>query len=211
MLERHYRTLGVQPGAGAPAVRAAYRRLVRDWHPDRHRRDPDMQMLAEETLKAVNQAYREIMIYLAAHPTGAAASPAEDRVDRRQAAPHAGFPLTAGFWRRLSTALNAIIEPLRRTATPRNRQRALHPSNSGALKSSAERLSATFDRVLEEVAGKHGLRFTGNRAPNRTKNRSVRVSSGPPRHRVGPDRDRDSGPVSPVDKVGPIAPIRRKK
>jgi hypothetical protein len=59
-----YRTpwavLGVDPDASRDEVHRAYRRLVREWHPDRFADDPRLRRLAEERLKEVNAAYRAV-------------------------------------------------------------------------------------------------------------------------------------------------------
>jgi hypothetical protein len=49
--------LGVDPGAPPDVVRAAYRRLVRLHHPDRHARDPVARQQAEARLREINAAY----------------------------------------------------------------------------------------------------------------------------------------------------------
>ena len=49
----HYATLGLSPSATAEEVRAAYYRLARAWHPDRHPGDAT----ASARMVALNQAY----------------------------------------------------------------------------------------------------------------------------------------------------------
>jgi curved DNA-binding protein len=49
----HWRVLGLEPGADAPALKRAFRQLARRWHPDLNGNDPH----AEEQFKAVNEAY----------------------------------------------------------------------------------------------------------------------------------------------------------
>jgi hypothetical protein len=49
--------LGVTPGCTAAELKAAYRRLVLTWHPDRHHGDPAMHHAALERTKAINEAY----------------------------------------------------------------------------------------------------------------------------------------------------------
>ena len=51
-LARHYRTLGLRRGASAPDVKAAYRKLVRQYHPDIN---PD-EAAIEQFIK-INDAY----------------------------------------------------------------------------------------------------------------------------------------------------------
>ncbi|HEY9644457.1 MAG TPA: J domain-containing protein, partial [Coleofasciculaceae cyanobacterium] len=56
-LERHYRVLGLEPGASLEEVNQAYRDLAFIWHPDRLPKDnPRLQEKAQEKLKELNQA-----------------------------------------------------------------------------------------------------------------------------------------------------------
>lgn len=54
-LARHYRTLGLRPGSSGPELKAAYRQLVRRYHPDIN---PDKQ--AVERFIKINDAYTAI-------------------------------------------------------------------------------------------------------------------------------------------------------
>lgn len=57
----HYEVLGVAPDADAAALRAAYIRLARDHHPDRHAAAPVSQRVdAERSMQAINAAWREL-------------------------------------------------------------------------------------------------------------------------------------------------------
>jgi len=56
--------LGVAPGATQAEIKAVYRNLARECHPDRHRSDPLKRRSAEHRLREINQAYG----YLSAHP-----------------------------------------------------------------------------------------------------------------------------------------------
>lgn len=58
MLTHHYATLGLKPGATADAVKTAYRRLARRYHPDKsaqHAGDSGK-------FNAVCQAYRLVLV-----------------------------------------------------------------------------------------------------------------------------------------------------
>ncbi len=59
----YYRTLGLQPGASKKELRTAYLRLVKECHPDRFALNPEAQSLAQEKLKAVNEAYSFLRHY----------------------------------------------------------------------------------------------------------------------------------------------------
>jgi molecular chaperone DnaJ len=54
-----YEILGVKESATDEEVKAAYKVLVKKYHPDRHANNP-LEDLAEEKLRQVNQAYDEI-------------------------------------------------------------------------------------------------------------------------------------------------------
>lgn len=59
-----YVILGLDPGAPPAAVRAAYRSLVKAYHPDRHMADgtpPEFIRVAEHRMAAINGAYARIM------------------------------------------------------------------------------------------------------------------------------------------------------
>lgn len=58
--ERHYEILGLKPHASAEEVKNAYRDLAKVWHPDRFAQDPKLQQKAQERLKEINAAYKEI-------------------------------------------------------------------------------------------------------------------------------------------------------
>ena len=54
--EDYYELLGVQPNASASAIKKAYRREVRKYHPDKHEGN-DLAELAKQRLAALNEAY----------------------------------------------------------------------------------------------------------------------------------------------------------
>lgn len=57
-LAAHYATLGFPPGASLDAVRAAYRRFARLYHPDRAQvAPPEAQALAHERMTRINRAH----------------------------------------------------------------------------------------------------------------------------------------------------------
>jgi curved DNA-binding protein CbpA len=57
--ESYYDVLGVQPGASAEAIRAAYVKLALEFHPDRHQGNP-LEALAKQRLVLINQAYQAL-------------------------------------------------------------------------------------------------------------------------------------------------------
>jgi DnaJ like chaperone protein len=67
-----YVVLGVEPGAPADVVRAAYRALVKTTHPDRHMAEgtpPEFIRVAEDRMAALNAAYATITGRRGGHAT----------------------------------------------------------------------------------------------------------------------------------------------
>ncbi|MBI2571340.1 MAG: J domain-containing protein [Candidatus Schekmanbacteria bacterium] len=59
-LRRHYAELNVSPDADMKTVKAAYRRLIRQHHPDIHSGDPIKEKTATERSQRLTEAYRTI-------------------------------------------------------------------------------------------------------------------------------------------------------
>jgi len=56
MAKNPYEVLGLKPGATEDEIKAAYRELVKKYHPDRHQDNP-LGDLAEEKMREINEAY----------------------------------------------------------------------------------------------------------------------------------------------------------
>lgn len=85
MIEKAFRTLGLEPGAKADEVRAAYRRLAKLNHPDKFAYDPRRQAQATARMKEINAAYRALRPYLDGRRAPSPAPP--PRPPPRQPAP----------------------------------------------------------------------------------------------------------------------------
>ena len=62
-LAAHYRALELPYGADLGSVRAAYKRLMKLYHPDRYQ-DPEKRATATEVVKRLNAAYGELVRHL---------------------------------------------------------------------------------------------------------------------------------------------------
>ena len=65
-LHAHYKTLGVPFDSDYAVVKAAYRDLMRKYHPDRHAQDPTKERAATEMARKIALAYEAIERYLKA-------------------------------------------------------------------------------------------------------------------------------------------------
>lgn len=63
-VRRYYANLELPVGASRAEVKAAYRRLIRDYHPDKHAQDPKRAQLANELSQRLRTAYEGLMAYL---------------------------------------------------------------------------------------------------------------------------------------------------
>jgi hypothetical protein len=82
--EKWLKVLGLASGATGPAIREAYRDLVKVWHPDRFATDPRLRQKAEEKLADLNAAFAHLQNYRRPDSTAAAAS--------RSSGPSYGWP-----------------------------------------------------------------------------------------------------------------------
>ena len=57
-LRRAFEVLGLEPGVSPLRARHRYRQLLRDWHPDRHAKDPSSQASATLRTQEITEAYR---------------------------------------------------------------------------------------------------------------------------------------------------------
>lgn len=62
--DTHYRTLGLESGAGIDAVKKAWRQKMRENHPDRFSNDPVAEAKAQANAQEINRAYLELRILL---------------------------------------------------------------------------------------------------------------------------------------------------
>jgi len=59
-LKNPYEVLGIREGASEDEIKAAYRELVKKYHPDQYQNNP-LAKLAEEKLREINEAYDYLM------------------------------------------------------------------------------------------------------------------------------------------------------
>jgi len=63
-LAEYYSNLEVEYGANLETVRAAWKSLLKKYHPDLHSGDPELRATAEALTKGLNHAYRQLEKHL---------------------------------------------------------------------------------------------------------------------------------------------------
>jgi len=66
-LARHYAHLEIKPGADKEAVKSAWKRMLKKYHPDLHDADPDKRKTAEELTRRLTESYRILDKELSKH------------------------------------------------------------------------------------------------------------------------------------------------
>ncbi len=54
-----YEVLGLKPGASQEEIKAAYKKLIKQYHPDQYGDNP-LRNLAEEKMREINAAYDQL-------------------------------------------------------------------------------------------------------------------------------------------------------
>jgi len=68
----HYHTLGLPNGASLEDVKKAYRKMMRQHHPDKHSLDAAAEARAHARAQSINEAYRELTALLTGRESRAA-------------------------------------------------------------------------------------------------------------------------------------------
>lgn len=68
----YYRVLGLPSGASLDQVKKAYRKAMRQHHPDKHSLDAEAEARANDRAQAINEAYRELTALLTGRENRAA-------------------------------------------------------------------------------------------------------------------------------------------
>lgn len=216
-----FQTLGIRPGSSRARGHAAYRELVKLWHPDRYSPGSPLGELAEQNTLRANLAWKVVQPWLAADAAPQpAASPAPGRP--REIAPPPGetFPWSAALaaMARLIRACRShfpgkpvgrVLRWLVQENFPNHRPWWRYPVPTANAPGRQQRLRR-FHQVLAETLGatRTGGRSSDPGRPNRPGRSTPGTRMGSPRPSTG---TRARGPVTPVaapsaaDRIEPIA------
>ena len=62
-LDKYYQILGLNPGASEKEIIEAYKVLVKVWNPDRFKDDPQIQKIATQKIKEIDEAFKQLLIW----------------------------------------------------------------------------------------------------------------------------------------------------
>jgi hypothetical protein len=116
-----YATLGVTPDTDWKTLRARYRRLIGQWHPDRYSADATGKKVAEERTKHITLAYQTLERYRRDHGVLPPSQPALAAVGGKTPGPDAGtrFDRASSTSRAEAATADAAVEGV---AKPRPRR-----------------------------------------------------------------------------------------
>lgn len=66
-MDRYYQLLGLNPGASEEEIKEAYKRMVKVWDAERFPNDSKMQKMVNERLKEIDEAYKNLLLFLSGH------------------------------------------------------------------------------------------------------------------------------------------------
>jgi DnaJ-domain-containing protein 1 len=66
-LAQHYAHLEISPGADREAVKSAWKRMMKKYHPDLHDTDPEKRKTADELTRRLTESYRILDKELSKH------------------------------------------------------------------------------------------------------------------------------------------------
>jgi len=67
-IDKYYQILRLNPGASEEEIKEAYKDLVKVWHPDRFSDDPNIQKIATEKIKEIDEAFKQLLIWAGGPP-----------------------------------------------------------------------------------------------------------------------------------------------
>jgi hypothetical protein len=108
-LDRAYRRLDVERTTSPDALRETYRDLVRVWHPDRFRDDPELQQRAAAKLREINRAYERIQASWASSASQTTGPDPSSRSQRAVSVPRPQWTWPATLGVVLVVAVSVIV------------------------------------------------------------------------------------------------------
>lgn len=90
-LDTYYQLFALKPGASKQDLKQAYKRLAKQWHPDKFANDPANARIAEEKIKAINVAYELLQTHHVDSNGQASYTQTSTTIKTRKATPQESF------------------------------------------------------------------------------------------------------------------------
>jgi len=205
-LKKCYQRLELSPDATATEIRQAYKRLVKNWHPDKFEANTSMKAYAEERLKIINAAYD----FLCKNQSFTKTSETIKKQNRFKSTfqtsiyPYGIFRKTSLFRRQLSVSLKNILIFLKKVYQPSDSNFTSSNQTGKAASQKVQKSSKQYPDDLKESTSK-----LGNSNKKRQNGFKTIYTL---RKRYGPRPKKRTGPISEVaslDKNQAICSVRR--
>lgn len=205
-----YDILSISRDASLDDVKNSYKRLVKLWHPDQYVNFPDKRIVAEEKLKELNIAYRDIVALLKRNPAEPH-SPPEMKTSRQPTGKTHPEKKKSGitFWNQITLLINKKFHGLKGS------EKSIHedPLHSKGIRhggvdftGSKDRSSADFQQILEKAIRNKKPGGGGRKRPGNRKHIHKRFGSAS-FYRPETNKRRDTG--DRVEKISPVGRVNR--
>ncbi len=207
-----YDILNVSREATLDEAKEAYKRLVKLWHPDQYGNFPEKQELAQEKLKEINVAYRDVVSILKNRPDEPE-SPAvkEDEQRHHENNPENNKRNGTSLLSIVSHFINTNILGFIRSKGPKQNSR-LSPGiprdhdHGAASTSGGGGIAPDFQQIFKRTVQEK--RFVGDTRKRHMKRKRIRGQFGnPASYRANPNTRRRPG--NRVEKITPVRRVNR--
>lgn len=102
-------TLLLSRDASLEDAKQSYKRLVKLWHPDQYGNSPEKQTIAQEKLKEINVAYREIVAYIEERPNRSNQQSVQVKPQQRNRSDPLKKQVKPSIWRRMALFIDSEV------------------------------------------------------------------------------------------------------
>lgn len=199
--------LRISPDATLSEAKNAYKRLVKLWHPDQYVHSPEKQMIAQEKLKEINVAYRDIIALFKHNPVRPDTFPGINDAPPHQKDIHQDNEnKRKTLWHQVSHFFRVNILKSNRSVSPEKESPLSHDAtrnNGVALGERNVRMTPDFQKILKRAVNE---KRAGLDSRQRDKDlKRVRKQD----NNLSSNRIQTAAKRSHGDRVEKIAPIGR--
>lgn len=205
--------LGLAPSATCADARAAFRGLVKIWHPDRFAKDPQKAKIAEEKMKQINDAFHFLLPLLVdsdvrpcvgQNPLNSGHDYDQTRCRKKR---------SQGFFSFLASGLKKRFNE-RKWAKVQETSRAGQTCRARPIKKNPKtRFEAIFQNAVTHRQADGTPQFQSPKSVpvcNGRDGKGFTSTPGHPGHIIG-RKNRGMGPVGKISPISPVSPVTRDR